>query len=554
MLEAASVFLLSILVGSIMFGSKIDIDGLLHIMAASSWAEGNGFRIADGCYTRAAAFTVTIGSLFYVFGENVNLAWIPPLFAGALISVILFVWVRKEIGIAAAWITVILFILAPISLEMFRFIRFYTLHSLAFLVGSIVLYELVQRRRALLKDALLASAAVLAFGLAHHLQKISLVGFIALGAWLVMIAAPAAFALAKDRPVLRWVLAGIGILGLAAITVFLQSDFAEGLYRRYRTPLNWNIDTQNTVEFYYAFLREYYAMLIALLPVSIVIGLVKRPRFTIFAGTVFLVTVGLLSFAGPKADRYIYFVMPFFFALTSIVLVEIGRLVLSALSELLNRIGWTVLTLGYLRIMLYVVVLIGLFGWLIQSNGSRYWIVGLLTGTVRTDVMSESWQRLPELLEDYLDDDRLIVVNREERALYFIGDYDIAVTGGAAFDQTAGMANDMEFVVDPRFGRLLITSTDSMLRLMACHPSGLIIAETDKWRVNPMWGISNPVADMIEARTQRIPIPENLRILAFAWDQPVQGTGHDCNMLDLRPVEAPPCGWRQVFEAGLFWF
>src|SRR5690606_9682360 len=128
-------------------------------------------------YGRGALFTYLTAGMFRIFGVGLGVGRILPLVFAGLLTMALFLWLRAEAGRLAAWSGALLFAVAPLSVNMAAFTRFYTLHALLFFLAAVALYQLLQkpwpgRPRAVL----LALVFLVGIGIALHLQQITLIG------------------------------------------------------------------------------------------------------------------------------------------------------------------------------------------------------------------------------------------------------------------------------------------------------------------------------------------------------------------------------------------
>ena len=71
-------------------------DELFNVIAAHSWAEEGSFKMLDGVYQRAYLFSMSVGYLFRLFGENLVIARIPALVAGIMWILLVFIWARNS--------------------------------------------------------------------------------------------------------------------------------------------------------------------------------------------------------------------------------------------------------------------------------------------------------------------------------------------------------------------------------------------------------------------------------------------------------------------------
>src|SRR6478672_2878579 len=124
------------------------VDELNHVMAAHSLLAHGTLELTPGGepYARARLFTYLTAALFRVFGESLAVARIPAVIAGAALVAVLFVWVRSVAGRAAAWIAAVLFCFQPQSIYLSQLARFYTIQTLCFFGGAILIYRAVTDR------------------------------------------------------------------------------------------------------------------------------------------------------------------------------------------------------------------------------------------------------------------------------------------------------------------------------------------------------------------------------------------------------------------------
>jgi len=163
-------------------------DELYHILAARGILESGEPRIAEGLYVRGYPFTWIVAQSFALFGESLASARLPSVVATALLVAVLFLWLWREAGPAAAWIGAGLYAISPFAVQIAQFARFYAIQSLFFLIGSLLVYELLFRPRSRSRRLLLGLVAAAGFAFAAELQPTTLMGIAAVAAWALPIA------------------------------------------------------------------------------------------------------------------------------------------------------------------------------------------------------------------------------------------------------------------------------------------------------------------------------------------------------------------------------
>src|SRR3546814_17706135 len=80
-----------------------------------------------------------------LFGAGLVVARLPSVLFGSLWVVAVFLWTRRIASPRAAWITALIFGIAPGAIAISQFTRFYALHGLAFSLGTIATYAQIER-------------------------------------------------------------------------------------------------------------------------------------------------------------------------------------------------------------------------------------------------------------------------------------------------------------------------------------------------------------------------------------------------------------------------
>jgi hypothetical protein len=244
-----------------------------------------------------------------------------------------------------------------------------------------------------------------------------------------------------------------------------------------------------------------------------------------------------LSFAGMKDKRYIAFLEPFLFVLWGIAFAAlvplVRRLIARATPRALDDLAPGLAT----RATEAAVIGIGLL-FLVGSNGAPAKTLlslagikmfaegsgaGMTAGQLRAD-----WPAVKAPLAPWLSNATIVLTSHDVKTLYDLGRYDIAlnanrITEIIVMNRSRG---EGEFEIDPRTGRPVISTPESLRLVMACYPDGLILAEAGHLRSDE--AITDPVADVIEANATPIPLPPEARVLAFHWEHPVPDPAPAC--------------------------
>lgn len=489
-------------------------DELYHILAARGLLEHGEPRIAEGLYTRVFAYTWLVGRMFALFGESLAAARLPSVLAMAAVNALLFAWLRKESGWRAAALATGLLAISPFALETAQFARFYALQSLVFLAGCLAVYEIVQGSRPIVGRSvgrgLIAAGC---FALAVYLQPTTLLGLAGLGLWLgtVIIVPWLTTPAVALRHKLLALVVSLAAFALVALS-FLLTGLAAKLWELYRWAPVWDAAHADEFWHYHVFYVLFYPSLWPVVGLLSLAALAAWPRVAWFAMVVFAIGFLLNSFAGAKGMRYLAYAQPFLF-----ILLGLGS------AALLPRLRRAVAACG--RRLEAHLAGVGLAGWhlpdiliwssvafVILANAAFLRTVTLLADiTVPPDQPTVQWQAARPAIERLLGEVDVVVTMAELETLYFWDRYDILFSPSRLTE----MDDQREFAADHRTGRPVITTTESLRRVVECTASGLFISNTHRWRLPNL--IDAATVDFIERSMTRLDLPASTQLVVFAW-------------------------------------
>jgi hypothetical protein len=499
------------------FDHVAGFDELYHVLAAQSWLAEGQLRVADGTYTRTSLYTIFLAQwlrLFGDLGEALVIARLPSLIAGTALVVLVFLWTRAVAGNLAAVLAALLLALDPENLQISQWGRFYALHVLLFWLGAVGTYHLVLIPPPTLGRALLLAAGVLVcFGAALHLQITTLIGLMGVAVW-------AALALglcwvAGFSPRVRWGIAGgLALLAGAAIWVFVETGLVAELLAQYRSvPQLLAAKNRDTFWYYPSVLTIYYPTLWPLVALAVVIGLACRPRPTAFCACVVAIALVVHSFAGQKAMRYVTYIAPFLFVIWGIAFAGIWPRLRRFLEEVGARtLAW--LRLGRLGRPGVFAVLAVVLVFTVVANGAFVRTAANMFGFVIPPMERRSdWAAAKEPLAPWLAEAAIVLTTNELSALYYLGRYDVLISK----NRLSQFPNRGEFSLDPRTGRPVITTAESLALIMDCYPDGLIVADAVRWH-NPLQ-VDDAVIGLVQARAEEVDL-RAAAMHAYFWRQP----------------------------------
>ena len=519
-LSKRSFWLAPVLLGALALAVRLPgldnathFDEFYHFFAARSWLAEGQLRIADGTYTRTPLFTILIAQWLALFGDDLVVARLPSLIVGVALVVLVFLWTRAVAGSLAAVLAALLLALDPEHLQISQYVRFYALHGLLFWLGAIGMYHLViSPPAAPARAVLLAAGTALCFGAAYYLQDTTLIGLLGVAAWsIVALGFPW---LVRSSPPARWgIVAGSVLLCGVAVWVAVDSGLAAELLARYRGTALFQADTRSEFWYYHAFLSVYYPTLWPLVALAVVIGLAYRPRPTGFCASVVAIAFVAHSFAGPKAMRYFAYAEPFLFVVWGIALAEIWprlrrflkEVATGALASLgLGRLGRPG---AYAALAVVLLFAVAANGALVRTAANMFDLV------IPPMTRPADWAAAKEPLAPWLTDAAIVLTTRDLEALYYLGRYDVLISKS----RLSEMPGAGEFAIDPRTGRPVIATPESVALIMDCYPDGLIVSSGDRWRDPAV--LDDAVADLVEAAAEEVELPA-FGVKAYVWRQP----------------------------------
>jgi hypothetical protein len=534
----ALVFLAACLLYAINLDRLPHPDELYQILPAEGLLATGEPRLADGVYTRAYAQTWLIAQSIRLFGDSLPAARLSSVLGVAAAATLLFVWLRSTAGAGAAWLAAAGYALSPMAVDTAQFARIYGVQTGAFTLACVLAYAALAPGAGRRRPVLLA-LALPPLLLAVHLQPTTLFGAAGLGLWgagalgLPLLTDPA---VPPGRK--RATLAAAAALGVLALAGAWASGILGELWREYRSTPLFNQQNQNEFWFYHAWFSLLYPSLWPLTGVLMLAALAASPRPASLALAVFAVGFLLNSFGASKALRYIAYAQPFLFALWGMGLAALWRPLAGFASRLAAGLAASLPSppLGPAGARRVAGALVGaalLF--LLLANPAWVRTVTLLADVpVPGEEPSPDWAAARPALDPFLDRVPVVVTTEELGAQYYLGRFDVRFSpsklGELPEDQ------QREFGLDPRTGRPVVSTIDSLRLIFDCHPEGLFLLASRQWGREHLF--NEAVRRLILERAERVPLPPRTRVTAYAWRHP-EGTSRPEACAGLPPLPGP---------------
>jgi len=509
-------------------------DELYTTLAARGWLADGVPRIADGIYDRAQTYTILVANFFDAFGTSLLVARLPSVIAGSLLVVAVFVWTRAVAGGLPAWIAALFLCLSPLSIQLSQYARFYTLHALMFWLAAIGIYALAERRHPWRTALPIFAGTGLCLALAFHLQPLTVIGLIGISAWLALFVLLPWLWSQRIHPRRLWLfVAGGVILVLLGALLLIESGIAGQLWSRFRDVPLHALPRRDQVWFYQLELIERWPTLWPIFPFMALLAVSVRPRAALFCCCLFIPAFALLSLAAMKHFIYIFFALPFLFVVWGVslatVIAVLWRWIVTVTDRAVARVApglpprptrWALITAG----MVFLVV----------SNGAPARTILKPFGiALRSDETSIDWAPVRAALQPWLEQATVVLTPNDMHALYYLGDYDIAVNPSRLSEVDGGV----EFSLDPRTGRPVIGTASSLRLIMSCYPTGVLVA--DATNHPPPWIGSEALAEAITLEMSPIALPGLPGLFAFRWDRSGAAPPAECASLSDQVAARP---------------
>jgi len=513
------------------------VDELNHVMAAHSLLARGTLQLDAGGepYTRARLFTWLVAALFRVFGESLAVARIPAVIAGAALVAVLFVWVRSVAGRGAAWTAAMLFSFQPQSLYLSQLARFYTIQTLCFFAGAVCVYRAITgttlpRRRV----AQLGAGAVLLFALALHFQVITIVGIAAVIGWAVadtLVSWRHAHAGRRLSGAQLGGSAAVVLVFLAVAALAIRGGVVSHGLALFSYVDLWAEANRHNVRYYHDIFLDQYATIWTLFPLLALLAIARNGRAALFCLVVFVVAFVVHSLAAWKAERYLFSVMPMFFAVVGMGVAEGVRRLRPALKGAADWMSGGAMSArardGVVAIALALAAIFALAG----NGATSYAIKMLRTSDADWQLAllyrgQPDWDAALPVLAPAADSSAVLISTSELKALYYLHRLDVLLSVDYLGDPRHPGAQFSSF---PKLAKPVVSTSESLDQLRACFPSGLIVSEKGQWRTP--WSVRSAVADHIESTMEPVRLPPSARLLAFRWRTPKADSAANCEAI-----------------------
>lgn len=489
-------------------------DEFFHILAAEHLIEsGSPVLVPDGDpYNRGRLYTRMVVTSFRWFGPGIDSARLPALLAGALtIGAVALLGYRAGgwlVGASAAG----LLLLTPGFINAAQTARFYAPHVLAVVVLALLVFEAGRPGVRWWGRVAWASLAAGCAYFALHLHETTLVVAMGLGCWIALLVAFAAVHAPSRRVRIAAgvaVAAGLVLLPIAAAVVS-GTDWGQGKWQTFRWSPGWSSSDSNDARYYHKLMLSMYASMWVLFPLASVAALVTRWRPAALFLSVFGVGIVVQSLGGAKAERYILYLYPFFWLTWGLALDAMLRGLYARMDGRAAQVTprrWVVRSARAMNVALLAGCLLVFFHFLPSTAIARRM---LTTPDRHHPYQGTSWTPAVPLLLELAEQSETVVATADLKALYYLNRLDVTLNRLGAIE--GGMD---EFAISDNTLRPVISTGESIAKVIDESPTGLIIIEPGYWRQT--WGVPDETADVIETRAVPVDPPARSNLMIFRW-------------------------------------
>jgi 4-amino-4-deoxy-L-arabinose transferase-like glycosyltransferase len=555
---AVVVFLIALAV-RLVAGAALPLltDEIWHLLAGHSWIQEGTLRVDQGAYTRAGYFTVLVALFMDAFGETLAVARLPGIIAGAALVAAVFEWLRRRSGMVAAWTGAMLLCFHDLSILLSAEVRFYSLHALCLWLTAAIVYQVTEGDRSQRQPVWMLAIAVALSAVALYVQVTAGVALVALVVWAICDLSYRSGG--RLWPLLRshWILAAaIGAIVLVgAIGMILHPPAALArLYGEYRHSAYWAQPRQDWALFYQYYYSETIALLWGLFPLAFIAALIHRPRAAIFCAFLFVVPMIIMSFGGQKADRYAYFSLPYLFAIWGLAAEAVFPRAVQVGAETCGRV-WNLILgpqvrsgVGEQRLRRYsltiAVILVLAFAAISQVSyreSTKILAKSAIAVLARpaqllTGPAFEPWASHRSELMRMIERASIFITSKPTTTLLVLGRFDVVLNTNPP-DETM---DEGEYAIDPRLGRPVIGTVESLQTIMNCYQTGIVIVPGEYWRNKA--AVTEEVSDFLMARAKltRMTAPKTIapvppdELLVFEWESDPPSSAAACDELRLK--------------------
>lgn len=507
-------------------------DELYQALAARQYLIDGTLSITGGePYDRGRELTMLVAALYGMLGESAVVARLPALVCGSLAVAVVFLWLRAYGERVAAFVAAVLLAIDPESVTHSQMLRFYTPQLLLFLGGAIGVDALTARRHGIVQTALLALVTAVSLRAAYEMQMVTAIGIGGLGIFAALTTGPALVRHAREgwtgRLLVLGALAGSALAGLALV----ESGFVANAVHFVSYVDYWARDSASDRGYYVGRMLDSWPGLWAGFAVAAVLAVSRQTRPALLSLSVFGTAFVVQSLLAWKAQRYLFYAMPFFFVVIGLAVARVAGPLAGLVDDLLGRSA-VLRERPRLARALRGAVLGGVVTFAALSHPALVRSArGLLADpTLRhpgQGAVTLSWSRAAPVLRPLAQEAGTVVATDDLKAIYYLDRLDYVLDRDHLHeDRPSDVGPRPEFSIDRKIDRPMVSEPQSLERIMACSETGLVVAQ--QFALDTPYFVPKETRAFLLERGEPVALPPESGIVAFRWHTPRDRLAVDC--------------------------
>ena len=457
-------------------------DEMYHMLAAESWRTSGELRILDGEYLRAPLFTKLVGLSANICGPSLECARGISVAASVLLVFLVTVFAGIAMHPAVGFFAGLLVAANPAVIEMAQIVRFYSLHALIFFLFAALVFILTAHWRRLATWQILSFAglAMVLLWFSNHLQVLTQVGLLGVILGAATILAPDWYGWFRRRNL--WAKGLLISIVLAALALGALILDIEGKLQALQSVPLWAKARVHETFFYHNALKAWFPVLWPMMAILAVLSIARWPRLSIYSLVVFVSSLIVLSVAAHKGERFLLYALPFLFLPMAAGITTGLQLFIDFLGQRIRELsGWQAghpLIAPALGAIVAGTLLLFAINQPIARDAAR-----MVASSGPTSVFNHysnvaDWPSALDEIRQALNKYPVVLTSSGVKAAYYLGDFSFELNRSVLLETDTGA----EFGLDPRTGRQVIASIESVLRVAReCGPT-LVIVDQQHFR------------------------------------------------------------------------
>jgi hypothetical protein len=457
---------------------------MYHILAAKSYNQTGELTILDGIYNRANLYTKIVSYQMKLSCDNLECARYVSMISSIILIILIIITSNYLYNSETAIVAGLLAGTCPALVEYAHTLRFYSMHALSFYIFAICTFILISKTDMIVRNkkyimlVIYIITSLISLIISYHLQITTIIGLLGIGIGLVLIN------IIKIKIFIKYMyhehkksFIVLLVLAILTITIVLYNMYPWIIqsYMTFNTSPPWAWVQSKNYLYYHNILSDWYPALWTLSPFFCVLSFSRWPKKTIFFLTIFAISFIIFSIAPQKDSRYIVYAIPFIIIPLSAGISVITKITLTHI----NNSKTSKNNYKYVYIITIIGLITSIFLFIATQpvmNQAYSVIIKNSHPSIFTNYQQSKkydWGKVANILKNKNDDSYVLITSSSGKAAYYFGDYSFSLN----YSEIHHTDTKKEFGLDPRTGRRVITSAESIEKILKKCKKCIIIAE-----------------------------------------------------------------------------